>query len=226
MRGRTGRGRGFICDFKVIEGGLVWGVMAYPRIWVNGHGIGGKGGQRWEWEWGQSIPPSNHKNRTSAFMNVDISSISICLCRASPQEPPHLPPVTHPAYLLKPPPQTPTAYPSMYIRDITKNRIHTKATPRRAHAPWPNAKQTAYPKTPSTQGSDFPKPEKETTRKTKGKKASPPPFCVSPASQEEAGGKRMQNLTPLPNACCLSYRREREREREKGNLDPGASVGV
>lgn len=187
MRGRTGRGRGFICDFKVIEGGLVWGVMEYPRIRVNGHGIGGKGGQRWEWEWGQSIPPSNHKNSTSAFMNVDISSISICLCRASPQEPPHLPP-------------SPTQHTSSNLRPKHPRHTHpciSATSPRIEYIQkQPLEKHMRHgqmqsklpiPKRRPLRARIFPNQKKKRQEKQKARKPAHPLFvCPQPAEKKPA----------------------------------------
>lgn len=180
----------------------------------------------------KGIPPSNHKNSTSAFMNVDISSISRCLCRASPKNLPisHPSPTRHPrTILLKPPPQTPTAYPPMYIRDITKNRIHTKQ-PLEKHMrhgqmqsklPIPKRRPLAAQR----RDSDFAKPEKETTRKTKGKEASPPPLFVCPQPAEKKAAEKNAKFDTTTQ-CMLPVLSKRERKREKGKLDPEVSVGV
>lgn len=145
----------------------------------------------------KGIPPSNHKNSNSAFMNVDISSISRCLCRASPKKPPHLPPVTN-SSSTDHPPQTSTSN-THGIPTHVHPRHHQesntyKATPRKAHAPWPNAKQTAHPKTPSArcseEGLGFSQARKGNDKKNKRQGSQPTtPFCVSPASREEGGGK-------------------------------------
>lgn len=146
--------------------------------------------------------------------------------QSTSQEPPHLPPVTNSSSAHRPPqasPQTSTACPP--CTSATSHRIeYIQRNPSKSTCAMAKCKANCLSqKTPSARDSDFPKPEKETTRKTKARKPAHPLFvCPQPAEKEAAEKNAKFDTT---TQCMLPVLTKREREKNE-NLDPGVSVGI
>lgn len=223
MRGRTGRGRGFICDSKVIEGGLVWGVMEYPRIRVNGHGIGGKGGQRWEWEWGQSIPPSNHKNSTSAFhecghilyFDMPLQSIAPRASKSPTCHPPSIPPQTSA-------PNTHGIPIHVYPRHHQESNTY-KSNPSKSTCAMAKCKANCLSRNAVHSGLGFSQTRKRNDKKNKRQESQPTPFLCVP-SQPKRSRRKKNAKFDTTTQCMLPVLSKREREREKKRKSGSRSV--